>query len=81
MFLCDEIVHECNEYREPCSRRGSDVTVSSVTGTGPGAACPKPSEPSPEPRTLPKRVCKISVLSNGKINYKTNKGIITSKVC
>lgn len=65
----NELSFQCNNYREPCSRRGSNVTAVSVTGTGPGAVCNKPVEEIPVPVKL-KKTCKINiVVSNGKSNY------------
>lgn len=81
MYICDLEIKECNTYREPCSRRGGDHTVATVTGTGPGAACPKPSTPAAEPRPRAKRVCKISVVSSGNLVYKATNNNSKIQVC
>lgn len=47
-------------------------TCSSVQGTGPGAACPKPVETTETPKIVAKKVCKITINSRNRLSSKSN---------
>lgn len=81
MYMCNEYTKVCITVREPeCPR--SPSTSSSVTGTGPGAACLPPDEPTPEPSPPPKLGCRVQVSVNNRArSYFAQKSTSSVRVC
>lgn len=79
MYVCS--LHECNTVREPTCLRGGEVTASSVTGTGPGAVCPRETEEPTTVTTNPKQKCKITIRSSNKSFLRHGSSGIKLQVC